>query len=1314
MSTIINTIDWSSKDDYDKNSANFIIQTFGRDEDGESYYFQINGFEPYFYVRNINHISMDDFKTDLKMLESNFEEVVIKSIQLAQDKNYKFLRKEQTVEGKRYEYELFYSNETLWDDFEEESKKIFYYYQENEEEFFKLKFRSKRAFTLMKKIIKEYTEYELFETNIDPLIRFFHDKNIDPCGWIEISSHTEVSDIRYEMNGKGFKEKKKIKKSRCNNSEKCNINNVERCDKNGIAKFLVASFDIECSSETGEFPNANKPNDKIIQIGTTFHYHGDKNPKIHTMVTLSPCNSIDGLDDDTLKIENNEIDLLREWMNMIIKYDPDIITGYNIWGFDWKYMHDRYRYLISKDIRDSTRTNREFEEELDKDINNFWKNMSRLENEICRFQVKELSSSALGDNKLYFFETKGRVQIDLLKLAQKDYNLDSYKLDNVSSTFLQGTVDNLTENTFTSNSVDGLFLDNQISFIDIDGDKIENGRKYTIKDITENNITIDYNIEDIFKKAKIEKLKEKRNEMPDTENFDESKIKYKLTWCENKIDLPPNQIFDNFKKSQIKKFNKKLGKNMDDPAGGEKMKEIAVYCIKDCVLCNTLMIKLDVITKNIGMANVCCVPLSYLFLRGQGIKVFSVISKHTKKNNYIIPVITKEDINDVSYEGAIVFPPKEGGLLSRKPIAVMDYSSLYPSCMISENISHDSLISVYDTDLNGNAPQELDDKLYQKYNNNSSKYSYDKLTELSKKGEVNKVEYDNIIKGEIIGKRHCYFKWDNGKKKGILPIVLNELLQARKSTRKKQKTYPQDSFIWGVLEGLQLAYKVTCNSVYGQMGASTSAVCIKELAASTTAKGRELLTIARDLVINRELYPKDYLLELNKKIVEGNPKEDASEFINNDTPFNCVYGDTDSVFIDFNTNNLEEAIKLGLQGGRLVTEELVKQNRGNHELEYEKTFQPFILFTKKRYIGMKYEFDPNKGKLTSMGVVLKRRDNAKILKDIYQGIIDCIMDNKDKEYVKQYYLHNIRRLFIGNMNMNKLIITKTLRGNYKNPNQMSHKVLADRIERRSPGEGPKSNDRVPFIYVDTKTLYCYKCKENNNNKFKCLSCQQMYCELCINKLAQPDAKNPQNKYRNTYNFMQNKDKTETEKYKEFNCHECIIRCRDCKTDNFNKKQDEDIDKSKCYKCTKLIERKDMKNKSEYCCNICNENFCEKCLINHNDKYQYECKICNGIFCHKCLEKHKEKYPDNNCKNLIERVRDNHNKLHSKYKCERLLQGDKIEDPDYVIKNVHIKPDFNYYYEHQIETPVGQIFDVLLEEKEKQEFDKQINLLIENL
>ena len=66
-----------------------------------------------------------------------------------------------------------------------------------------------------------------------------------------------------------------------------------------------------------------------------------------------------------------------------------------------------------------------------------------------------------------------------------------------------------------------------------------------------------------------------------------------------------------------------------------------------------------------------------------------------------------------------------------------------------------------------------------------------------------------------------------------------------------------------------------------------------------------------------------------------------------------------------------------------------------HDLEYEKTFWPFILFSKKRYIGNKYEFKTGEKdyKETSMGIVLKRRDNAEIVKHVYGGVINILMNH---------------------------------------------------------------------------------------------------------------------------------------------------------------------------------------------------------------------------------------------------------------------------------------------------------------------------------
>ena len=53
-----------------------------------------------------------------------------------------------------------------------------------------------------------------------------------------------------------------------------------------------------------------------------------------------------------------------------------------------------------------------------------------------------------------------------------------------------------------------------------------------------------------------------------------------------------------------------------------------------------------------------------------------------------------------------------------------------------------------------------------------------------------------------------------------------------------------DSFKKSIYDGLQLAYKITANSLYGQIGAPTSPIYLKEIAASTTATGREMLKLA--------------------------------------------------------------------------------------------------------------------------------------------------------------------------------------------------------------------------------------------------------------------------------------------------------------------------------------------------------------------------------------------------------------------------------------------------------------------------------------
>jgi DNA polymerase elongation subunit (family B) len=190
---------------------------------------------------------------------------------------------------------------------------------------------------------------------------------------------------------------------------------------------------------------------------------------------------------------------------------------------------------------------------------------------------------------------------------------------------------------------------------------------------------------------------------------------------------------------------------------------------------------------------------------------------------------------------------------------------------------------------------------------------------------------------------------------------------------------------------------------------------------------------------------------------------------------NLIVHNTDSVFFTFNLQTLdgkpirgkealEITIELAQEAGHLASNFL----KGPHDLEYEKTFMPFCLLSKKRYVGMLYETDPNKCKRKEMGIVLKRRDNAPIVKDIYGGIIDILMKKQNIQEAIDFLRSCLRNIVEEKYPMDKLIITKSLRSGYKNPQSIAHKVLADRITARDPGNKPGPGDRIPFVYIATK------------------------------------------------------------------------------------------------------------------------------------------------------------------------------------------------------------------------------------------------------
>ena len=125
---------------------------------------------------------------------------------------------------------------------------------------------------------------------------------------------------------------------------------------------------------------------------------------------------------------------------------------------------------------------------------------------------------------------------------------------------------------------------------------------------------------------------------------------------------------------------------------------------------------------------------------------------------------------------------------------------------------------------------------------------------------------------------------------------------------------------------------------------------------------------------------------------------------------------------------------------------------------------------------MKYSETKIEGKykeeLTTMGDAMKRRDNAPIVKEIYSGLLDMLFTKYDvntnisKTKIIKYYKEQIEKVLNGEYDIKQFIITVTLKSSYKNPESIQHKVLADRITERDPGNAPESNDRMAFVYVE--------------------------------------------------------------------------------------------------------------------------------------------------------------------------------------------------------------------------------------------------------
>ena len=464
---------------------------------------------------------------------------------------------------------------------------------------------------------------DISELKVSTSEKFMAYNDLKPCGWARVVKY------RYELDSNRV--------SMAQLEVACSIENLCAVERNEIAPVVIAAVDIEVQShDFRSFPVASNPEDHISFIGTTFWVYGETEPRCRIMQVLGDC-AVPEDSEITVECYNSEMELLCGWRDMIaVHANPDIMISYNGTGFDFKYMAERYKVLKGK---------------------NRFPFLGRFLLEPSEFRIKELTSSAKGQNFIGMFPQPGRIQLDLYLYVKDNNKLDSYKLDAVA----------------------GLFLPDK--------------RKLELRSLSWIQGLI-ASAERGLAKFSDEVLQETFIKMRGCS--DECEIRQHVLAVRSYLSA----IFGEQSSDVIRSFLEPLLDGTSDnnyvrlfrmyTAGPAERYLITKYCQVDCDLVVYLMEKLNIVANVFQMSVVCNTLCDDVCNRGQQIKTFNLIARYTSRCGYVMNVRDPGWDDSEEYEGATVLEPEIGYYTD--PIVTLDFASLYPSIMRAYNLCPSSLV----------------------------------------------------------------------------------------------------------------------------------------------------------------------------------------------------------------------------------------------------------------------------------------------------------------------------------------------------------------------------------------------------------------------------------------------------------------------------------------------------------------------------------------------------------------------------------------------------------------------------------------------
>jgi hypothetical protein len=441
--------------------------------------------------------------------------------------------------------------------------------------------------------------------------------------------------------------------------------------------------------------------------------------------------------------------------------------------------------------------------------------------------------------------------------------------------------------------------------------------------------------------------------------------------------------------------------------------------------------------------------------------------------------------------------------LYEEPVFTLDWSSLYPSIMVTHNLCMTSRVQAdYDltTDPDIMGCEDPVNELTVEERQRRAEAAVWRVPDM-----VRELPYEEASNAQsAVFLRHPI-------RLGIVPKVQINYLEYRGRTKAqmKQAYIDGDMQLAALLNQRQMAIKMLANSLYGMLGATCSFGYTPVVSSTVTLRGRCLLYLMRSLaMIEFERY--------GSRVVYGYVRAHVPTPMSLISPCSlslslslsfslslCVRAytgsDTDSIFVHVpRVTDIGEAAKIGVEMSEYITGEMKRRyttDSPDHNilnLEFEKVFRKILLLAKKRYAGLKYEYDMKTEQLTpkpadgvpiTSGLETKRRDTTLLISNTLDDVIALLLDYRyplaknlarTRAFVWQ---RMVRPLLQNTINLRLLVVTKQLRmlpSHYKaargNQAMPIHVQLAQKLIDRAGGEdsqnAPRAGTRLPYVVVE--------------------------------------------------------------------------------------------------------------------------------------------------------------------------------------------------------------------------------------------------------